>query len=116
MNKATRACIAYIAGRAISGGDTSHVYDYSQSRYAAFTGDIASGGVSVFDYERRCYCSGSLTQLYDYGNRAHIDLRIDGNRFSGYDYDSRKHFEGTVTGANVSIYDYETSAYYNYSL
>ncbi|UDM52016.1 hypothetical protein [Cupriavidus sp. MP-37] len=116
MNSGARACIAYIVARAISDSKASHAYDYSESKYVAFTGDVTTREVNVYDYGRRCYCSGSLPQLYDYGNRKHIDLQVNGDRFSGFDYDSRKHFEGSVSGNSVSLYDYETSKYYNYTV
>ncbi|WP_454711087.1 hypothetical protein [Cupriavidus nantongensis] len=116
MKTGTRVCIAYIVARAISNSNASHVYDHAQSRHIAFSGDVTTREVSVYDYERRCHCSGSLSQLYDYGNHKHIDLQINGDRFSGYDYDSRKHFEGTVSGSAVSLYDYEDRKYYNYTV
>lgn len=116
MKPGTRACVAYIAGRAISESSASHVYDYSQSKYIAFSGSVDGASANVYDYDRRCYCAGNLSQLFDYGNRAYLEIRIEGDRFSGYDYDSRKHFEGTVSGASISLYDYDTSAYYSYSV
>lgn len=116
MNSGSRACIAYIVARAISDSSSSHAYDYTRSKYIAFSGDVSSHGVNVYDYGRRCYCSGSLSQLYDYGNRKHIDLEIRGDQFSGFDYASGKSFKGSVSGDSVSLYDYETSQFYNFTV
>lgn len=116
MQAHTRRAIAYIAGRLISSSRASAVYDYSESRYVNFSGDVSFQNVNVYDYDQRCYVSGSLGSLYHYGNRSYVQLDVNGTNFRGYDYDTRNNLSGNVSGSAVSLYDYGTSAYFNYSV
>ena len=114
MKAGTRASIAYIAAK-LSGSNSSHVYDYSNSKFLNFSGSANSSSVNVYDFDRSCYITGSPTSLFDYGNSAHIQLSMNGNKFTGYDYDSGNHFSGTIRGNSINLYDYETSSFYDYS-
>jgi hypothetical protein len=116
MQPHTRRAVAFIAGRAISGSDASAVYDYSESRYVFFSGDVSAGNVNVYDHEENCHVGGSLPSLYHYGNGQHIQLDVSGTQFNGFDYGSGQHFSGTVNGQAVSVYDYEHGQYSNYSV
>ena len=114
MNDGTRACIALVASRVVTGKTPSHIYDYSASRYRSITGSISGLSVQLFDHDRGCHFAGTLPQLFDYGTSAHIQLVITGNSFSGFDYGSSSHFSGTVNSLSISIFDYEKSAYFQY--
>ena len=116
MDANARACVAYVAGRALSGKGSSYVYDYSQSRHIIIGGDVSGKNVSVYDYERSCHFSGTLPSLYDYGRSAHVSLDIEGTQFSGYDYGSGHHFSGSVSGGSITLYDYGESMHFSYSL
>ena len=116
MEAHTRRAVAYIAGRLISGSDAAAVYDYSESRYVNFSGDVDAQNVNVYDYEQSRHIGGTLPSLYHYGNSRHIDLKVNGADFEGYDYASNKHFSGHVDGKNVSLYDYEHGQYFNYTV
>ena len=77
MKSDSRACVAYIAA-GLCGTNSSFVYDYSKAKYKNISGDIQSSNVSIYDYDRGCYISGSPTNLYDYGNNSHIQLNMNG--------------------------------------
>ena len=76
MNNHTRAAVAYIAGRLVSGKHASCVYDYSQRRYVSIGGNVDRTHVGAFDYQRGAHVSGSgdgtSFNLYDYGDREHF--------------------------------------------
>lgn len=116
MDPNTRACIAYVAAKLVSGKGASSVYDYSRSRYISISGSVDASRVAVYDYDRGCHFSGSTTGLYDYGRSAHVSITWNGSRFTGYDYGDRHHFSGSVNGSSVSLYDYGESNYFNYSI
>jgi len=42
-----RAGVAYIAGRMISGSDSSYVYDYSQGKHISISGSVDRDSVST---------------------------------------------------------------------
>jgi len=115
MNQNTRACVAYIAA-SLNGASGSAVYDYSQSKHISISGSADTNNVNIYDYDRGCHVSGEPSNLYDYGNSAHIQLNMNGTQFDGYDYHTSSHFSGDVNGNSVSIYDHETSSHYNYSI
>jgi hypothetical protein len=86
MHPNTRACVAYIAGKLITGSGSSSVYDYSQSRHINISGTVDVSHVGVYDHNRGCHFSGNLPNLYDYGRGAHVSLNINGTQFGGYDF------------------------------
>ncbi|MDD3915140.1 MAG: hypothetical protein PHF76_10895 [Bacteroidales bacterium] len=84
------------------------------------SGSVNDKAISAYDYGRGCHLSGRVSSpnnfsVFDYGVSGHINLKIDGVKFSGYDYSSGYHFSGTIRSKSVSFYDYQTSTYYNYS-
>ena len=115
MESHTRRAIAYVAGRLINEESRSSIYDYSESKYTNFGGNVSWSSVSIFDYEQSCYISGSSTNLYHYGDGHYVTLNVEGGQFSGFDYRSGTYFSGRASGRSLYIYDYDTSRYYQYS-
>ena len=89
MQPKLRTTIAYIAGRIITGLDTSSVYDHLQSKSVSFEASIGPSYVKIFNSDRGCYTAGhreeNILDLYDFGHGHLIDLQIDGNEFKGWD-------------------------------
>jgi hypothetical protein len=112
----TRRAVAYIAGRLISGSGAGAVYDYSETRYVYFSGDVSDDAVNVYDYEQRCHIAGSPPSLFHFRDRRHIEFDRNGQQVNGFDYATNQHFSGTVNGNAVSLFDYEDNQNYNYSL
>ena len=120
MTPSVRACVAYVAGRLISGRTASSIYDCSACGHVSISGDVDDRKVSVYDYEHGCAFSGSGNRrefsLYHYGDRHQVSLKIDGDQFTGYDHGSMHPFEGGVSGGSITLYDSESGAYHSYSL
>jgi len=112
----SRACIAYIAGRIISGSMSSIIEDHDRSRRILIAGTICTDGVELRDYTRGCLVSGRLTGIHDHGTGARISLRIYGAIFSGYDEVTGHSFSGNVEGATILVFDHEDQQVYSYTL
>jgi hypothetical protein len=115
MNTNTRSCVAYIAAGLSGLSKVTSLYDHAETRPMNVSGTVTAEKIDVYDFDRSCHVSGSLENLYDYGNSAHIQIAVNGDKFSGYDYANEFHFTGTVEGGLVSLFDYETKMYYRYS-
>jgi hypothetical protein len=109
MQPKLRTTIAFIAGRIITGLDTSSIYDQLQSKSVSFEGTISPSFVNIFSDDRGCYTAGpreeNILDLYDYGHGHLIDLQINGNEFKGWDDLTPCHFSGDVNGDDISFYD-----------
>lgn len=73
------------------------------------------GSVNAFDYDTGAHIGGTLSNLYHYGEGCHIQIKMNGDRFTGYDYGCGQSFSGSLNGNSVSLYDYQTGQYYSYS-
>lgn len=116
MNPNTRACIAYIAARLISGSGGATVYDHSRSKYLNVSGSVSKSQINLYDHERKSHLRGTVANFYDGDEGAHLSINIDGKRFSGRDHDNNCRYSGTVNGKAVTFYDYEESKHFNYSV
>ena len=109
MQPKLRPTIAYIAGRIITGLDTSSIYDHLQSKSVSFEGTITPSFVNIFSNDRGCYTAGpreeNILDLYDFGYLHLIDLQINGNEFTGWDDLTPGGFRGEVKGDEISFYD-----------
>ncbi|HET6489402.1 MAG TPA: hypothetical protein VFG28_06525 [Syntrophales bacterium] len=109
MQPKLRTTIAYIAGRIITGLNTSSLYDHFQSKSVTFEGSVSPSYVNVFSNDRGCYTAGpgeeNFFDLYDFGHLHLVDLQINGNAFEGWDDMTPCHFSGEVNGEDISFYD-----------
>jgi hypothetical protein len=109
MQPKLRTTIAFIAGRFITGLNTSSIYDHLQSKSVSFEASVTPNYVKVFSNDRGCYtagpCEDNILDLYDFGAGHLIDLQINGNKFKGYDDYTPCHFSGEVNGDEISFYD-----------
>jgi hypothetical protein len=119
MQPKLRPTIAYIAGRIITGLDTSSIYDHLQSKSVSFEGTISPSFINIFSNDRGCYTAGpreeNILDLYDFGHGHLIDLQINGNTFKGWDDLTPCHFSGEVNGDDISFYDDGESKTFKFS-
>jgi hypothetical protein len=109
MQPKLRTTIAYIAGRIITGLNTSSIYDHLQSKSVSFEGSVSPNYINIFNHNRGCYTAGpgegNIYDLYDFGHGHLVDLQINGKTFKGWDDLTPCHFSGEVNGADISFYD-----------
>jgi hypothetical protein len=117
MKDSTRARVAAAVAAAAKGKKVSSVYDYSAGQHRNASAELRNGNVKGYDYSTSSHFSGGSRDLnfYDYETSAHVQLKLDGEKFKGYDYHTGAHFSGTVRGRSISLYDYETGQHYNFS-
>ena len=108
MKEEIRRMIAYEAASRVNRQPPSSVYSYDRGRHTS----MGAG----YDYEAGAHFGGSGSSLYHYGTSSHLNLNLNGQRFTGYDYGDGHHFSGSVNGRSVQIYDYGESRYFNYSV
>jgi len=112
MDANLRACIAYAAGRGVSGRQFSRIYDYSQSRRITMNGSITAEHIDVYDEAHNHHLQGDgngsrYSLLYD-GDSQPVTLEIRDNGFRGCDHGTSFHFTGKVQTNSVNLYDCET--------
>jgi hypothetical protein len=115
MDSNTKACIAFVVA-SHQGARKNSVYDHSQGKYIQITGAVTSNEANIYDHDRGCHFSGSISNLYDYGRSAHVSLNMNLNQFNGFDYGDGHHYSGTINGSSVSIYDHGLGEYFSYTL
>jgi hypothetical protein len=115
-----RACIAYIAGRSISGNQLAGVYDYSQSKKVPLSGSVTPDHIDIYDTGQNCHFLGDrngsrYTLLYN-GNPHPVTLEIKGNGFRGCDHGTSTYFNGKVQSNSVNIYDCESGLSFHFGI
>jgi hypothetical protein len=120
MQTKLRTCIAFIAGRLITGLEVTSIYDHGQAKSVRFEGPVGRAFIKIYDHDRECYTSGGsaegTVELFDFGYQHHIDLRTDGNTFEGYEDYTPSLFRGEVNGSEISFYDDNESQTFLFSL
>lgn len=120
MNAGVRACIAYAAGRGVSGREFSGVYDYSQSKQLAITGSVTPDHIDICDETGRCHLTGdsngSRYSLFYTGDPQPFTLEIRNNSFRGCDHGSSFHFTGKVQPDSVNLYDCQNGLSFRFGI
>jgi hypothetical protein len=120
VNANVRACIAYAAGRGISGKQLSGVFDYSQSKQIAMSGSITADHIDIYDEAENRHFSGnsdgSRYSLFYGGNSRPVTLEMRDNAFRGCDHGSSFHFSGKVQHDSVNLYDCENGLEFRFGI
>ena len=120
MTASLRACVAYAAGRGISGKDFSGIFDYSRSRQIAMSGSITADHIDVYDEAEGCHLAGnsngSKYSLFFDNNPHPLTLEINGNNFRGCDQGSSCGFSGKVQSDSVNLYDCENGLSFRFRI
>jgi len=120
VNASLRACVAYAAGRGISGKEFSGLFDYSQSRHITMRGSITVDHIDIYDEAEKCHLEGDSTgsqySLYYNGNPQPVTLQIRGNNFRGCDQGSSFGFSGRVQSDSINMYDCENGLSFRFRM
>jgi hypothetical protein len=120
MNANVRACIAYVAGRGISGRQSSGIFDFSQSKQIAMTGLVTAERIDVYDEVQHRHLlgngDGSKYSLHYDGDPNPVTLEIRNGSFKGCDYGSSFHFSGKVQPDSVYLYDCENGLSFRFRI
>ena len=117
MKDTTRARVAAVVAAASRNRKVSSVFDYGAGSYRNASAEVRSGRVTGFDYGTSSHFTGSGSgklDFFDYETSSHVQLKTDGDKFSGFDYHTGSHFSGTVRGNAIVVYDYGTGQHHNY--
>jgi hypothetical protein len=120
VTSSVRAAVAYVAGRLVSGKESSSVYSFADKDYTSLGGPVTPQSVNLFDYTHGCNISGGSGGrtfiLFHTGVANYISLTVEGDSFTGHDSDSGSSFSGRVRRFRVGIYDSGANAYFWYSI
>lgn len=119
MQPDSRTCIAYIAGRIISGRRQFLLYDYARALHIDMSCLPHSHCLKLFGSGRKISFSAS-----DWGGRYRytcgcghfFDIAVQGTTFIGYASEGSSHFIGNVRGEAIYLYDHGDSTHYNYRI
>jgi hypothetical protein len=109
-----RYMIAFLAASLNAGRAFTHVYDHDAGREAPVGGIVRPDRVEVIDGLSGARIAGEPKALFHSGSRAHIQLLLEDEGFSGYDYGSASHFRGLFqeAGSVVQLFDHQTGRYH----
>ena len=112
-NVIAAASISHASGKSLSA-----IYKYGDdSGFKTIAMKVANGKVTGYDYTTSSHFTGTMPNLYHYGESCHVQLQAKGNgKYAGFVYGGGGHFEVTVKGKNASFYDYGGSGWTQYSV
>ena len=120
MNANLRACVAYAAGRSVSGKQFSAVFDYSRSKQIAMSGSITIDHIDIYDESENCHfvgnSNGSKYSLFYNGDPHPVILEIKDNNFRGCDQGSSFAFSGKVQQDSINLYDCESGLSFRFRM
>lgn len=97
MNSKRLASIAFIGKVLAKHNQNNNVYSYDSSEYYNYSLSSNGGTITIYDYNRSCYLSGTR----------------NGDRYTFFDYEISNYFTVDVGTTPYKVYDYATSSFYN---
>lgn len=110
-----RRGIAYVLACLITNRPGRSLYDYSESKYFYFSGNI-NPSVSIYDHHMKSHITGGDNNLFHCGPKEYITFQLEGKTFTGYDYATHKHYKGKINQSNIQLYDYDDKKYHQFLL
>jgi len=122
VDAATRALVAFIAGRLITGVETWAVTDHDRKRKVFLDGSFEGGEIKIYSHERHNYISGVgedgryVLFQHDGAGGCTLTIDLDQAAFTGHQQQSGFHFFGNVCNRTVRLYDYHDTRWHFYTL
>lgn len=117
MNNERRKTIAFACGMYFANKKYSNIFDYTRGTFYNLDYSVNDKEISVYDYELKCYLSGSLPSLFDYGISSFVDLKIKGEGvIEVYDFKTGTFLDANCRGENISLFDYKEGKFFEYQL
>jgi len=104
-----------------TGKNNLSVFSHTNGGHAIISCELKQKQINAFDYGRGNPIIGSEKSknsysLFDFGTSNHIDLKINGTKFTGFDFESNTHFSGSIEGNSISLYDYAGEEIHEFSI
>jgi len=118
----TRAVVACIAGRLITGSAGWAIHDKDRKRRIPLDGWIDGGNIRIYRHARHGYISGMGADghyvLFDHPSDRGLTLEVNAEErmFSGADQQTSYHFFGDVAERAIRLYDYQDMRWHLYTL
>ena len=112
----TRAMIAAAAHAFITGKKVAGLYDHAAGRHLRIAAEARGDHLQGYDGDRGAKFGGTLPEIYDAGDKAHVSLEIEGSEGKGYDRGSSSHYSVTVTDRGVQLFDHSVSAWFAFNV
>ncbi|WP_395393926.1 hypothetical protein WBP07_02005 [Novosphingobium sp. BL-8A] len=112
----TRAMVAATAYAFITGRKVAGLHDHSTGRDVRIAAESRGDQVQGIDGDRSAKFGGTLPEIYDAGERAHVSFEIDGTKAQGYDRASSGFYTAQVSGQRVQLYDHDESVWFTFSV
>ena len=103
MKRSLKACVAYIAARAITGDSKISIYDCAQDKRILVNGTVSDTEADIKHTKKGFHITGQFEKLQDKDNDIDISLTIEKNKFSGRDNKSKTKFKGKYRDGQISI-------------
>ncbi|MDF2638252.1 MAG: hypothetical protein K0R64_1236 [Novosphingobium lindaniclasticum] len=116
MQPHTRALVAAAAFAFITGKKVAGLYDHGAGQDRRIAAEARGAVLQGFDGERGSRFSGTLPEIHDAGDAAHISFEIDGKTAKGYDRASSTFYEARVGEGLVQVFDHAENAWFAYDI
>lgn len=116
MQPHTRALIAATAFAVLTGKKVAGLYDHSATRDRRIAAERRGDQVQGVDGDRAAKFGGTLPEIFDAGDKAHISFEVEGTKVRGYDRASSTFYDAQVSDGVVQVYDHGADAWFAYDI
>lgn len=116
MQAHTRALIAAAAYALVTGKKVAGLYDHAAARHLRIAAEARGEHLQGYDGDRDARFGGTLPELYDAADKAHVSIAITGTKARGHDRGSATDYDAEVTDGRVQLYDHGKSEWFSFDV